>query len=218
MGTAEYETENGKFSLSAGDMIFIPCGAKYSSHFRGENIRYKNFICIFSPDFPSNAQNSAVFPMQVINCKNPASYAELDGISTLYSRGDFFGAAAKFYSLYGKLLDKMDFKVIKNSTSPIEPAVSYIAEHVSENFRIEQLADLCAISESYLFRLFEKEYGCSPVEYRNRLRVRNAIFMLESGKYTVSAVSEALGFSTDEYFSRTFKKMTGRTPSSYKLS
>ncbi len=79
-GTAEYETENSKFSLSAGDMIFIPCGAKYSSHFRGENIRYKNFICVFSPDSPSNAQNSAVFPMQVINYLNIVSSAELDGI------------------------------------------------------------------------------------------------------------------------------------------
>lgn len=215
-GTAEYETENERFLLSAGDMIFIPCGAKYSSHFRGENIRYKNFICVFSPDSPSNAQNSAVFPMQVINYVNIVSPAELDRISKLYSCGEFFDAAAQFYSLYGKLLNNMTYRVTKNNTSLIEPAVSYIEEHSCENFKVEQLAELCAISESYLFRLFEKEYGCSPVEYRNRLRIRKAIFMLESGKYTVSAISEALGFSTDEFFSRTFKKMTGRTPSSYK--
>ena len=80
----------------------------------------------------------------------------LTGFQRFIPAGIFFCAAAKFYSLYSKLIDKMDFTVIKNSTSPIEPAVSYIAEHVSENFRIEQLADLCAISESYLFRLFEK--------------------------------------------------------------
>ena len=34
MGTAEYETENGKFSLSADDMIFIPCGCKLKRAWR----------------------------------------------------------------------------------------------------------------------------------------------------------------------------------------
>ncbi len=215
-GNAKYETKNETLYLNPGDTIFIPSGAKYSSHYRGDKICYKNFVCVFSPDFPSNQSNSAVFPMQTVNFKSVIGENEITEICKLYSSGEYITAMARFYSVYEKLLDNMNYTVVKNALSPIEPAVSYISEHFSENFKIEQLAELCLMSESYFFRLFEKEYGCSPIEYKNRLRIKKAISMLENDKYTVSKISEYLGFSTDEYFSRTFKKITGRTPTSYK--
>ena len=62
-------------------------------------------------------------------------------------------------------------------------------------------------------KIFEKEFGISPLKYINNLRLHYALELLKSGYYSVASVSLMAGFNDPNYFSSFIKKMTGYSPS-----
>ena len=95
-------------------------------------------------------------------------------------------------------------------------AIDYIyTEYTNDNIEISYLSELCNMSESYFRRIFLKNYGISPIKYINNLKIERARELLTSGLYTVSDVAELSGFHDESYFSREFKKHSGKTPKEY---
>jgi AraC-like DNA-binding protein len=101
----------------------------------------------------------------------------------------------------------------------ISPAVNYIHEnHKMENIEISHLASLCHISEVYLRKLFHHCFHQSPLQYIRTVKISHAKDMLLSGEYTISETAELCGFNDASHFSRTFKKLTGLSPSRFSRS
>ena len=69
-------------------------------------------------------------------------------------------------------------------------------------------------SSAHAGAVFRKAFGFSPVEYRTRLRLRRARELLVSSRLNVGEVASAVGFEDALYFSRVFRNVYGRTPSS----
>lgn len=63
--------------------------------------------------------------------------------------------------------------------------------------------------------MFKKETDYTINAYITRYRIRAAIDMLRSGKYKVYEVAKVVGYKDITYFSSTFKKITGKSPSDY---
>ena len=82
-----------------------------------------------------------------------------------------------------------------------------------ENLSIPELAAACNISVSSFRALFTECYGMSPIQYRNRLRIKRAKTLLADGGYTVAEVAAESGFYNVSYFIRFYKKTVGETPS-----
>ena len=94
----------------------------------------------------------------------------------------------------------------------IYPAIKYLRTTDIAELEISGLAELCHLSESCFRRLFSEYYGKPPQKYINELRIAQAEERLHSGLMTVAEVAESLGFSDASYFSRFYKKETGRSP------
>jgi AraC-like DNA-binding protein len=94
-----------------------------------------------------------------------------------------------------------------------------IAKYLTENSkRALTLSELCSrfyMGKSKLFSIFREFTGTSPMEYHEKKRLAEAKRMLASGSHTVSAVSDALGYSSIHTFSRAFKREVGISPSEY---
>ena len=71
------------------------------------------------------------------------------------------------------------------------------------------------MSETYFRRIFSKNFGISPIRFINNLKIDRARELLASGLYTISNVAELSGFHDESYFSREFKKHSGKTPKEY---
>ena len=80
---------------------------------------------------------------------------------------------------------------------------------------IDNLAKMCYISPATFRRKFKKTTGMSPVEYRNMLKIKKAADLLKTGEFSVSEVSKAVGIDDIYYFSKMFKKYTGKTATNY---
>lgn len=98
----------------------------------------------------------------------------------------------------------------------IKEGVDYLERNLSCDFPVDRLADMCNLSPSSFRRIFAKIKGMSPVEYRNRLRIRKATTLLRSGRYTVGEAAEEVGIRDIQYFGKLFKRYAGINPSAIK--
>ena len=91
-------------------------------------------------------------------------------------------------------------------------AVNYLNSNIHRQPSVPETARFCGVSESGLKRLFDKYAGISVHKYLLKLKIKAAVQLLESGQ-TVSRTAQELGFNTQSYFSRAFKRETGLAPS-----
>lgn len=93
--------------------------------------------------------------------------------------------------------------------------VKYMKNNLSKNPSNEELAEYINVSSSTLKRVFREYTGLGVHQYFVQLKISEAKKLLRGG-FTVFETSEALGFANQNYFSASFKKMTGVSPSYYK--
>ena len=75
------------------------------------------------------------------------------------------------------------------SIALILPALDYIGENYKEILRIEELAEVCHISETHLRRIFQESMRMTPVEYINWVRIRAACKELRKTNISVNEIA-----------------------------
>ncbi|WOC33009.1 MULTISPECIES: helix-turn-helix transcriptional regulator [Caproicibacterium] len=101
-----------------------------------------------------------------------------------------------------------------SAAQKVETVIHYMTRHFTEPLTLAQLAACVQISESYLGKIFKTVTGKSPVDYLIGIRISRAKVLLKEGM-SVSEASRKAGFSDIYYFSRTFKKREGLSPSAF---
>ena len=95
-------------------------------------------------------------------------------------------------------------------------AVDYIANHLHSRVLLDDAAAELKLSPAYLSRLFKKETGAAFSEYVNRMKTEEASALLLYTERTDTEISSLLGFSSQSYFIKIFRKHYGMTPKEYK--
>ena len=112
-----------------------------------------------------------------------------------------------------------DGSVSDASTAPdaviFRKAINYLNNNMQSQPSVADTAYFCNISLSGLKRTFEKYAGIGVHQYLLKLKIKAAIDLLESGE-SVTTVAERTGFSNQSYFSKAFKRETGKSPSEFK--
>jgi AraC-like DNA-binding protein len=92
--------------------------------------------------------------------------------------------------------------------------------HVQKHFErlktLQQVADECRVSGSYLCRLFGRYDHQSPYQYLLKLKMHHAALLLEKPGSLVKQVAEDAGFGDPFHFSRTFKSVFGVSPDQFR--
>ena len=80
---------------------------------------------------------------------------------------------------------------------------------------LEEVASAVQVSPGYLSRLLKRETGFSFVDYLTRVRINKAMQLMSDPAVKVYEVAEAVGYQSQHYFSRAFKRVFGRSPVEY---
>ncbi len=94
--------------------------------------------------------------------------------------------------------------------------IAFFKDNLHEKLSITQICEHVHYNKSYLFRTFKQDTGSTVMEYFTRLKIERAKKHLREGKLNITQISEALAFDTPNYFSKTFRKITGYSPLQYK--
>jgi len=92
-----------------------------------------------------------------------------------------------------------------------------LAEHVADNVRLDDLAEVADMSRFHLIRLFRQRYGVTPFAFQRNLRVERARDALKHGESLADAAAET-GFADQSHLGRAFRAVMGATPGQYRQS
>lgn len=96
-------------------------------------------------------------------------------------------------------------------------AQNYIDSHYGKpELTLEEVAATVQVSPGYLSRLLKRETGFSFVDYLTRVRINKAVLLMSDPAVKVYEVAEAVGYQSQHYFSRAFKRVFGRSPVEYR--
>ncbi|MBS4210480.1 response regulator [Bacillus sp. FJAT-50079] len=146
-----------------------------------------------------------VFDNPIVEIENNTKYQTIDAvienlISNLHKISDYISSRK-----YG------EFKYI------VEKAKGYINQkYCLSTFSINDVAKYSNMSVSYFSMIFKRETGFTFIDYLTMLRVDKAKYLLKVSNYKTYEISEIVGYNNSTYFSTTFKKYTGYSPSSYR--
>ncbi|MFN6379092.1 MAG: helix-turn-helix domain-containing protein [Flavobacteriales bacterium] len=119
------------------------------------------------------------------------------------------------------LLFELDSIIRKNGTHQSELPISQVAQRYRQmislqpniKLSIAYYAEILNTTARSLNREVKNVYGKTPLELKTDSIITNAHVMLADRKMSVTEIALSLGFEDMAYFSRFFKKRTGKTPS-----
>lgn len=103
---------------------------------------------------------------------------------------------------------------IKNNTFLY--AKRYIDQFYMNDISTSQIAHAANITPQHLSRLFKEHLHMTPVHYLNEVRISHAKILLEKTSFSIVQIGQKVGFYTPHYFSSTFHRICGKTPSQYR--
>lgn len=98
----------------------------------------------------------------------------------------------------------------------IKNVVSYITEHLTEDISIEEISKKLNISYYYMCHIFKNIYGVSVNTFRTQKRLEIAMRKLIETDEKISDIAVFSGFNNISYFTETFTKMVGISPTAFR--
>jgi AraC-like DNA-binding protein len=100
----------------------------------------------------------------------------------------------------------------------ISKAVEYISKNYGSRLTVGDLARFLRLDRSYFSSLFAKITGMPPLQFILRFKMEKAAELLKNSRYTIGDVARSVGYEDPLQFSKTFKKVMGLSPASYRKS
>lgn len=94
--------------------------------------------------------------------------------------------------------------------------LDYLDDNINKKISIDELSIYFSYDRFYIMKLFKKELGISLINYINHLRIFNSLKQIQYGNDSFMKVALSNGFFSLEYFSETFNKIMGVSPSVFK--
>ena len=95
-------------------------------------------------------------------------------------------------------------------------AVTAILSRPEGRHGLDELAEQAGMSRSAFSERFSKVFGQSPVEFVQRVRLRQAAHLLGTTDLPVKVVASSVGYASRSHFSRAFRTVYNVDPRSYR--
>jgi AraC-like DNA-binding protein len=119
---------------------------------------------------------------------------------------------------YANSMNEQESGWLKGLTDPnIGRALALIHQNVGENWTAETLAKEVAMSRSSFTERFTALVGVPPIRYLTSWRMQTAKTELRESPKSIAQIAYAVGYESEEAFSRAFKKTIGMPPSAWRL-
>lgn len=200
-----------------------------------EELLNSNNIATFSAgnNFTEEAhfQNKLCFllPNKLVDDFNKkAIKRQIQKIKAIYDINQPFNLQATSFALcnlltlisnfcYSNIINKPETVSTQEYPEPLKKAIKYIKDHYSEPIKLDDLCKASFISKQMIIRYFNKHLGKSPLVYITEYKIDLIkSLLISSSDVSIKEICVIFGFDDQCYFSRIFKKYTGKSPKEYR--
>lgn len=126
------------------------------------------------------------------------------------------GILLSLLSIIGKKIYEASVNIQYGIRRQINEICRDIYSDYSCDFSVSDFAKRCNLSKSRFSHVFTLTMGISPGHYVIRAKIDVSKEFLKNTDYSVLQIANNVGFESQNYFSRIFKKYTGLSPSDYR--
>lgn len=229
-GTSTHKVDLETLSISSGQLLFLLPNQIHTPPSKKHDLEYfklsfdQTCLALLPQQFPflinplntqtisfDNASKQRVKSLfeilnQLLHSDNDQKNAEiilahLNSLMTEFNNA-YFKNVAKESIQSNKLSKYIEFKVA-------------VETHLTEHHSINTIADNLSVTTNNLYNIVKEFSGVSPKEFITNRLMLEAQRKLHYSKSTIKELAYDLGFNDPDYFSRLFKKSTGRSISKY---
>ncbi len=216
-GRATYWVDDRPLEAVAGDFLYLPAGSVR----RAETDPQTPMHCL-ALNFDCLDWEGASFPLPFPNLFR---IADGEALRPLYDRFQqvWLEQAPAWRMEAQAILLAILHRLIRSichtpqgrvAEARLERIKATILARYADPLTVAELAAGEGLHPVYFGQFFKEHMGLSVREYLARVRVHKAVELLSTGGYTVAGAAERSGFSDPFHFSRTCRRITGRSPSS----
>lgn len=211
-GEIEYIHHDKRYISDSKHLLLLPKGQTYIVHCTKQGLfPVINFDIMNNQAFPEIMS----FPI-VDHSLLKQLYDQLNILTKSGNKYNHINKLAYLYQLLGHVVIPFEQQNMTSRRTTLQPAMTYLENNYNDPcLNNEQLSKMSCLSKVHFRKLFKEEYGITPKQYVQEVRISIAKELLESKYLSVSAVAEMVGYSNLYHFSKTFKARTGITPTDY---
>ena len=199
---------NGKLHRLKAIIANFPEGSFEKRH--SDPLRnMKNYGVITNTLLRKAAEQGGVHPMYL----DKVSSAFALKIEQMTSPSGIKELISEMFTSYCRLVKKHS---IKNYFPIVQKVIVTIDADLSADLSLSTLAEKQNVSAGYLCTLFKRETGKTLIEYIREKRISHACHLLATTHLQVQTVALNCGIVDVQYFSKTFKKIVGKTPKEFR--
>lgn len=217
-GEGSYESEDCHFSVSPGELLFIPPGGRYFCRWGDRDSELRAIHFELPPSRIRYYVQKLTDPA-ILALAAPAIGEIEAGFShrTLRPDADRCRILAQFYGLFAAVLPSLAGEEQGMTDSRIREAAAKIEADPAAAPSVSELAADAHMSLPHFHACFKRDIGTSPIAYRQQQRIRMAQrLLLAQPDRPIGEIALSLGFSSETYFRRTFLSLTGIPPREFR--
>lgn len=224
-GEGYFMLEEEKFFPKKGQMYFLPEQHRHSFSVMNQENTFEKYYCHF------NTMPGATNIFKVMKVPNFVTPRDPDYIEFLFKQmievweqkeGYLNSLKIKIllYQVFEHYLEACDIDQIKikhhYKQEALEEILKFIDENLDKKISLKEVAYEFGYSTQYFSKIFKKSLGITFLQYMNQLKMEKARELIMYSNKSMSEIAYTLGFENQYYFSNTFKKENGVSPTDYK--
>ena len=228
-GTADYLSLGKRFTLTGGDILFIPQGGTYISDWKTDG-RLIAAHFLYSPrgiKYPVSKVSGKealldsftrmLSDWRIIRDKTDASLKLGAAASDIHNLSVILHMTGTWSIIMSEIIPELEAIPVPAPDPRVDAAMNYISAHMCERITISDIASAVCVSPSHLHAIFRNTLGVLPIEYKLHLQTDEAQrLLIARPDLTVGEISDRLGFASDIYFRKVFRNQTGMSPTAFR--
>jgi AraC-like DNA-binding protein len=214
-GRSSYRNGQLRDEVTAGTLVLMnPEEAHACNPLEGSPWAYR--MLYVDPSWLTEIYEGADFrPYAAAMSVDPELYHRLNGLFDLLFNAQMETLAKEcavtaFFAELHNRLERLDEPPL-SADSNLARAAAFITENCTRRLRLKEIADVSALSPSYLVRAFKARYGMTPHAYQINRRIQFGQSELRRGRPIVDVALSA-GFADQAHFQRVFKQHVAAAP------
>jgi len=229
-GSITYNIDSQDFTLTDGHLLFAMPNQFFTPPAKTDDLKYfkllfdENTLALMPQQYPFlvnplNAQ-TIVFDnaakervIKVFGMLNQMLYLDKDETDTEIILAYLNTLLSELNSAYFK--NKESANILNTNLSKFIEFKLVVETHLTEQPSINAIAEKLALTPNSLYRIVKEYAGTSPKDYFINRLIAEAQRKLRYSNISVKELAYELGFNDPDYFSRLFKKSTGKSASEF---
>lgn len=218
-GEMEFIIDGKKYIARENDILCFPKNIQYYSSVKNSEYSYYSFTFTYST---GSDDTSFPFPY-IFKPENPKYFLDKYKHAYNLSLTETYGYKVKLrellYDILAKMCDDASKKLrVSNGSYSIRKSIEYIYENYTKpDIDLPKIAEMSGITDTHFRRVFKKVYGDTPTKHINKLRTNKAKSLLKNTNIPIEKIAYECGYNNYSYFARVFLKITGMSPTQYRV-